>query len=838
MEDNNKQRPWLIVGIVALLVVIAVLIFFLVRAILGSSEPEAPAITDESWTRVQQAGKMVVGTSADYPPFSYYDSQHQIVGFDPALIQAIGGKLGVAVEIHDFAFEGLGGALQAGQIDVAIAAISITPERAAQAGFSDIYYVGEDAILAAEDASLDSIQSADDLAGFRIGAQQGSVYETYLETTLVDTGKLPASNLLLYIRTEEALNDLKEGRVDLVMMDRPPAERFARAGGVKVVGIGLNPQQYVIAALKGSVELIDRVNNALRELYSEGTLTTLAVEYFGLPPEEILPPPTPQPPVITPAPTPTCFDGMAFVDDLNLDDNNMTTPPKLSPGQSFIKGWRIRNTGTCTWDSSYKLEYVYGNSPASRMGGQPTPIQGQVPPGAEYDMYVNLVSPLTPGIYQGFWQMTNQNGVPFGQRIWVGIEVPAAATPTPAPTQTPSSTLTFNAEPTSIQAGQPVIFTWSVTNSKAVYFYAQGQNWQNHPVPAQGTRTEYPQQTTLYELRAVYNDDTVEVRQILINVEPIPQAPSIQRFTVTPDAIIVGDCVLIEWQVLGQVDTTTILRNGTAIWPTAPVSGSLEDCPSTSGNYNYAIDARGPGGTSYTQEIVNVGQPAEATPTVAPPTEAPAPVITSFSVQPEQIMEAGCVNVAWSVDMASLVQIKRDGAIVLDNAPHDGAGQDCLQESGTVVYEVFASNPTGQSVSEQRSVQVEPAPPGPEFTDKTWELTRYYDGVGAMLSVLDGTEVTALFDTEGNLQGSAGCNTYQAKYQTNGNQMTISEIVLTQVLCSDPAGIMEQEDKFIENLEKTTIFQFSDRDLELFDDSQPDQEPQPLLEFIDQEQSR
>lgn len=107
-----------------------------------------------------------------------------------------------------------------------------------------------------------------------------------------------------------------------------------------------------------------------------------------------------------------------------------------------------------------------------------------------------------------------------------------------------------------------------------------------------------------------------------------------------------------------------------------------------------------------------------------------------------------------------------------------------------------------------------------------------------MLSVLDGTEVTALFDTEGNLQGSAGCNTYQAKYQTNGNQMTISEIVLTQVLCSDPAGIMEQEDKFIENLEKTTIFQFSDRDLELFDDSQPDQEPQPLLEFIDQEQSR
>ena len=234
--------------------------------------------------------------------------------------------------------------------------------------------------------------------------------------------------------------------------------------------------------------------------------------------------------------------------------------------------------------------------------------------------------------------MTNQDGVPFGERIWVGIEVLAAATPTPAPTQTPSATLIFNAEPTSIQAGQPVVFTWSVTNSKAVYFYAQGQNWQDHPVPAQGTSTQYPQQTTLYELRAVYNDDTVEVRQILINVEPAPQAPSIQRFTVTPDTIVVGQCVLIEWEVLGQIDTITLLRNGTAIWPQAPVSGSLEDCPPASGDYSYAIDARGPGGTSYTQEMVNVGHPAEATPTAAPPTEAPAPEIESFNVQPEQTM--------------------------------------------------------------------------------------------------------------------------------------------------------------------------------------------------------
>ncbi len=96
----------------------------------------------------------MVGTSADYPPFAFYDDKFQLDGFDIALMKAIGEKLGVEVEFNDFAFDGLGNALQLGQIDAAIAAISVTPERQELVDFSDVYYVGADALLVAEQTAL------------------------------------------------------------------------------------------------------------------------------------------------------------------------------------------------------------------------------------------------------------------------------------------------------------------------------------------------------------------------------------------------------------------------------------------------------------------------------------------------------------------------------------------------------------------------------------------------------------------------------------------------------------------------------------------------------------
>jgi len=137
---------------------------------------------------------------------------------------------------------------------------------------------------------------------------------------------------------------------------------------------------------------------------------------------------------------------MTFVEDLNYDDEDLTNFPPVDPGVAFQKGWRIRNTGTCTWNSTYFLQYSHGNDPAAQMGGQPTAIRGAVGPGQTYDMYVDLVAPSAPGKYVGYWQMHNPQNQAFGQTIWVASQV-TGTEPTATVTPQPSATITEEIPP-------------------------------------------------------------------------------------------------------------------------------------------------------------------------------------------------------------------------------------------------------------------------------------------------------------------------------------------------------------------------------------------------------
>jgi hypothetical protein len=240
------------------------------------------------------------------------------------------------------------------------------------------------------------------------------VYESFADQELVETGLLPEDNLHAYTDIEQAVRDLQRGRVDAVLLDRQPALAFEAQGGVRNIGEGLHEQNFAIAAAKGQEPLRRVINQALSQLDSEGVIDDLAEQYLKIKPDDNLPLPTPEPeqptptpapnqPTPTPRPQPACIDGMAWVADLTYDDKNMTAPPVVPPGQPFVKSWRIRNSGTCTWDSRYVLAFDRGNVAAAQMGGQPTPIQGTVAPGATYDISVNLVAPTVPGVYQGFW---------------------------------------------------------------------------------------------------------------------------------------------------------------------------------------------------------------------------------------------------------------------------------------------------------------------------------------------------------------------------------------------------------------------------------------------------
>ncbi len=774
---------------------------------------DPPLAADDSWERVAAAGKLVVGTSADYPPFAFFVGEGQIDGFDIALMDELGRRLGVAIDYRDLAFDGLGPALVQGQIDAAIAAISRTPEREALVYFSNVYLVAEDGVLAGEDSDI-AIGSAGDLAAYRVGVQRNTVYQDWVQTTLIDPGRMSPDNLFAYEKAEHLLRDLREARIDLAIMDAQAAQAFVEQGGVKLVAKGRGQQHYAIALPFGAAALQARLNEVITEIYADGTIAGLSQRYLGVP--QVLPTPTSAPvlPTSTPAPVPTsgpgtpvpqppCTDGLAVVQHLTQDG-------QMQPGQAFSKGWRVQNTGTCAWSSDYRLVFASGD----RMGGQPVAISREVRPGDTYDLQVGLVAPVRAGSYQGVWQMVNGQGTAFGQRLKVSITVPAAPTVTPAPTQTPVAGITFTVDRTNIRAGECVVFRWSVDNVQAVFFYQEGQRWQDRGVTGQETRTECPPATTTYVLRVVKRDNTVDERRITIFVEPAPQAPTIARFTVDPPGqITLGQCVTVRWQVEGQIDSVRVTANGQALWDAGPTTGNTQHCPAQVGAVTYAIEAVGPGGTSRGQQVVNVVAPATATPVPTPAPEQPA--IHSFSVSPSQIPAGECVSVNWSAGGGtSFTRILRNDAVIVDGAGFSGQQQNCLDEVGTYRYRFEAYNPAGQMVSQEAGVTVTQAPQPNPLAGTSWAVTAFAGGPD-LAAPLPGTSLTLLFSPEGQVNGSSGCNTYRASYTVAGAFLAITPPLGTSIMCEPE--VMEQEAAFLAALVSAGSFEIQGSNLYIAD---------------------
>jgi len=709
--------------------------------------PDEPGgLVDPVWDRIQESGTLLVGTSADYPPFEYYTDDFQLDGFDIALMGEISQKLGLNLEFKDMAFDGLGNALQVNQIDVAASAITYTPERDQFVDFSLTYFLSEDAVLGTSDSTV-TLVSANDLANYNIGVQSGTTYENFVRTALIEPGLMPESNLFVYPQMNGALVNLTEGHIDVVLLDKGPADEAVTTGSFKVIATGFSRQQIALAVPQDSFALRQELNGAITELQSEGRIGQLVEQYFGYDPGTLPPIPTPDPdqPTPTPAPPQGCIDSMQWVADLSYDDQNKTNIPEVPPGTAFQKGWRVRNTGTCDWTNGYFLVPTRGNNPAARMGGLPVPVQGTVAPGQTYDFWANLTAPINPGTYVEYWTMANASNVLFGDAIWVAITVPSPATPTPAATQTPSPSANLTVDPQTIQQGQCATLAWTSENVQAVYVYPQGDDWRNYGVPGTGTQTVCPNETTIYEMRVVKVDGSVEKRQATLTVVPNAQAPQITRFTVEPPyTLTLGQCVIITWIVEGNVSTVNIFRNDTAIWTNAPFSGNRQDCPPATGQYVYKLETSGPGGNSVASQTIQVVDQPTAVPTSTTepeqptstpvPTQPPAtatpipdPVIYSFSATPTQVETGQCVTVLWSVGGATnKVQLTKNGSVVYDDAPLRDSVQDCdTSSAGTITYGIVASNQAGVSASQEARVTVHESKPDNPLADTSWQLVSY-----------------------------------------------------------------------------------------------------------------
>jgi polar amino acid transport system substrate-binding protein len=231
---------------------------------------------------VKQAKVIKVGTSADYPPFESVDSNGNKVGFDIELMNEVANRLSVKVEWVDMPFDSLIAAVQGGKIDASISAFNYSEERDKMIDFSDAYYTSEDAFTVA-DGFTGTIANPEDVAAYKVGVQTGTTQDGWLTDTLVADGSLSEENLFRYDRVDQAMLDLQNGRIDVMMSDYIPAQALVKQmGGLNIVYHGVlstGPVNIVIP--DGDKELQQAINDTISQLKSEGFIDALAVKYFA-----------------------------------------------------------------------------------------------------------------------------------------------------------------------------------------------------------------------------------------------------------------------------------------------------------------------------------------------------------------------------------------------------------------------------------------------------------------------------------------------------------------------------------------------------------------------------
>ena len=228
---------------------------------------------------IKAKGKIIVGTSADYPPFEFKDDNDNFVGFDMDLIREIGKRMDVEVEIQDMSFDTLVAAVEQGKVDVVIASMAPTEERLQKVDFSETYHVQKNSFLVAPDSTL-TLADPEDAAQYKIGVQTGTTLDDWVTKNLVDTGKMPAENVQRYERADQSILDLQAGRIDLVLTDAGPAKEYEKQGQAKIVLTAkLFETGENIALKKGETALKAELDKIITALINEGFIDNLAKQY-------------------------------------------------------------------------------------------------------------------------------------------------------------------------------------------------------------------------------------------------------------------------------------------------------------------------------------------------------------------------------------------------------------------------------------------------------------------------------------------------------------------------------------------------------------------------------
>ena len=234
------------------------------------------AVAGDQLATIKKNGTLNVGLEGTYPPFSFVGEDNKLTGFEVEFSEALAKELGVKVKLQATPWAGILAALESKRLDIVVNQVTISDERKKKYDFSEPYTVsGIQALVQAKDK--DTIKTAADLKGKKVGVGLGTNYEEWLKANV------PDAIVKTYDDDPTKYQDLRVGRIDAILVDRLAAlELIAKTEKkLAVAGEPFSRQESGIAVRKGEPELLEALNKAIDKLRADGTLAKLSKKYFG-----------------------------------------------------------------------------------------------------------------------------------------------------------------------------------------------------------------------------------------------------------------------------------------------------------------------------------------------------------------------------------------------------------------------------------------------------------------------------------------------------------------------------------------------------------------------------
>lgn len=220
----------------------------------------------------RNSNELIMVTEAGFAPYEYYENS-EVVGVDVDIAREIAKEMGKTLVIKDIAFDSIINEVKTGKADFGAAGISYSDERAKNVDFSINYAVSKQVVIVKNDSSITDINS---IGNKKIAVQLGSVADTFV------TDEYDEATIVRQKKYLAAIEDLKVGKVDCVVMDELPAKEIVNSNtGIKILNGALTNDSYGMVVKKGNKELLEVINKVLNRLSSDGSIDRYIIAHTG-----------------------------------------------------------------------------------------------------------------------------------------------------------------------------------------------------------------------------------------------------------------------------------------------------------------------------------------------------------------------------------------------------------------------------------------------------------------------------------------------------------------------------------------------------------------------------